>query len=217
MGTTFDKLANIFLQKLAIKAAIAKYDSTVGDVLSTYAPIISEMADKIPASEGTNLGTFVSVGANDVITIPYNNRSTLRQFVGYYLVANEVIIESGYTNVSKNTFRNLNYGSSTTLMLRLPATMVDLTSSNLFLNSMHVVPVLENGWKASADFTYFNSTTSTASAYMSQQTAENILDALADLTGTTSQAITFATAIYNTISSAKIAAATAKNWQVLYV
>ena len=217
MGTTFDKLKNVFFQKIAIKAAIAKYDPTVGDVLSTYAPIISEMADKIPSSEGTDLGTFVSSGANNVVTIPYNNRGTLRDYICFGLQANEVIVASGYTNVSNNTFRNLNYGSTETLTLRLPNTIVDLTGTNVFRNSMCVVPVLENGWKASASFHYFTSVTSGEISYMSQQTAENMLDALADLSQTTSESITFSTAVYNTISSAKISAATAKNWQVLYV
>lgn len=217
MGTTFDKLKNVFFQKIAIKAAIAKYDPTVGDVLSTYAPIISEMADKIPPGEGTDLGTFVSSGANNVVTIPYNNRGTLRDYICFGLWANEVIVASGYTNVSNNTFRSLNYGSYDPLTLRLPNTIVDLTGTNVFLNSMRVVPVLENGWKASASFHYFTSATSGEIRYMSQQTAENMLDALADLSQTTSESITFSTAVYNTISSAKISAATAKNWQVLYV
>lgn len=217
MGTTFDKLRNAFFSKIAIKAAIAKYDPTVGDVLSTYAPIISEMADKIPSSEGTDLGTFVSSGANDVVTIPYNNRGTLRDYICFGLHANEVIVANGYTNVLNNTFRNLNNGSTETLTLRLPNTIVDLTGTNVFLNSYRVVPVLENGWKASASFHYFNSVTSGEIRYMSQQTAENMLDALADLSQTTSESITFSTAVYNTINSAKISAATAKNWQVLYV
>ena len=208
MGTTAQKLQAILTAKTAIKTAVAKFKSNIGDKLSDYAPVISTMADR-----ANDFGDFVGGVRSDSITIPLptSGSTSLRPYLCYTLKTNDLYVEKGFTTVSQRVFQALNSGGSATCYVHLPNTITSFSSSYAWTNSNQVIPILEDGWQAS--FTIAGITHNG----ITQSVLENMIDALADLTGETGQTLTLANQTqYDLISAEKLASATAKNWTVTY-
>ena len=208
MGTTAQKLQAILNSKSALKTAIAKFKSNIGDRLSDYAPVVSTMADR-----ANEFGNFAALYRVDSYTIPLptSEARTLRQYLFYNTRADDVYIADGWEATSQRTFTYLNYSGSDYCRVHLPNTITSFSSNNAWTSSQLVIPVLADGWQADFTIAGINH------AGITQEVLEDMIDALADMTGETGKTLTLANATqYSLISSEKLAAATAKNWTVTY-
>lgn len=193
MGTTAQKLQAILDFKTALKTAIAKYDSTVGDTLSNYAPIVSDMADDVTelSTFKQNFGNFVTGYRMSELVIPFSQGLTLRPYLFYGVKADHIYLSSGFKELAQNQFRALNYGASSSqkCYLHLPNTIETVSLTNLWVTSAYVVPVLQQGWQATFELPNSDAIT-TADLY-------NIVVALKDLTGLIGQALYVTSAQYD--------------------
>lgn len=206
MGTTVQKLQAVLNSKNAIKTAILKFKSDIGNRLSDYAPVISKMADL-----SNDLGEFVADSRAESITIPFKGETKLRPYLFYGVKADEIHIENGFTTTSTRQFTYLNNPDTIPCKLYLPNSITSFNTNNPWTGCYYIIPILEDGWKAS--ITLAGNTQIT----ITKAVLEDMIDAFADLTGETGQTFKLANASqYDLISAEKLAEATAKNWVVNY-
>lgn len=216
MGTTAQKLQAVLNSKSAIKTAIAKYDSSVGDTLSDYAPIVSDMADDIAElnTYKQNLGNFVTNERISELVIPFSQGATLRPYLFYGVMADNIYISSGFTTFSQNQFRALNYGASSSEIcyLHLPNTITTMSTSNTWVTAAYVVPILENGWDCNFTLAGLDTRPITREILLT-----NVINPLKDLRGGTAKTLTFASeAQYNLVKDEADALPSTKNWGITY-
>lgn len=207
-----NKLNLILSAKSAIKTALSKYYSSVGDNLSDYATKVEKIAEM-----ANSLGYISCAERVNKIIIPFKEGAVLKPYLFYSVRADDIYIEEGYTSISQRVFQSCNYYSESSISndiicrIHLPNTITDIyANTNVWAGATMIQLILQDGWNCNLDIS------SLSSRAFTQDVLEDMIDALIDLTGEEQKILKLTSDEYDLISAGKIAEGAAKNWIIQY-